>query len=148
MRDLKTTIFIRTKQMLVAVMVIFCCAATIPAMAGDAGESGIPEVPVPDMVTMLDLGADKCVPCKMMAPILKELKEKYRGRAAIVFIDVWKHREQAQRFGIRGIPTQIFFDRDGNEVGRHVGYMDKKSIVNKLEELGVPLQADPEEDAQ
>ncbi|NSW84996.1 MAG: thioredoxin family protein [Syntrophobacteraceae bacterium] len=89
------------------------------------------------MVTMVDVGADKCIPCKMMAPILDELKEEYKGKAAIVFIDVWKNQDQAPRFKIRAIPTQIFYDRDGNEVSRHVGFMDKKSIVAMLEQLGV-----------
>ena len=73
----------------------------------------------------------------MMAPILEELTKEYAGRASIVFIDVWKHREQAQRFGIRSIPTQIFYDRTGREVERHVGFMDKKSIEAKLAQLGV-----------
>ena len=89
----------------------------------------IPEVPVKGMVTMVDIGADKCIPCKMMAPIMKELEEEYKGKAAIIFIDVWKNREQGPRFGIRAIPTQIFYDKDGKEVQRHEGFMDKKSIV-------------------
>jgi thioredoxin 1 len=74
----------------------------------------------------------------MMEPIIAELQQEYSGRASIIFIDVWEHREQAPRFGIRGIPTQIFYDKDGKEVGRHVGFMDKKSIIEVFEQLGVP----------
>ncbi len=74
-------------------------------------KSNIPSVPTPGLVTMVDLGAHKCIPCKMMAPIIAELQKEYAGRASIVFIDVWEHREQAQRFGIRSIPTQIFYDK-------------------------------------
>jgi thioredoxin 1 len=48
-----------------------------------------------------------------------------------------KNREQAQKYGIRAIPTQIFFDGDGREVYRHTGFMDKKSIVERLRQLGV-----------
>jgi thioredoxin 1 len=99
--------------------------------------AAIPEVPVKGMVTMLDIGADRCIPCKMMAPIMKELEEEYKGKAAILFIDVWKHRDQGPKFGIRAIPTQIFYDKDGREVLRHEGFMDKKSIVAVLERLGV-----------
>ncbi|OQY59731.1 MAG: thiol reductase thioredoxin [Desulfobacteraceae bacterium 4572_88] len=101
--------------------------------------SELPEIPVKGMVTMLDIGAKKCIPCKMMAPILEELEKEYKGKAAIIFIDVWQ-RENApysKRFGIRSIPTQIFFDKDGKEVGRHVGFMPKKNIVAMLEKLGV-----------
>lgn len=96
------------------------------------------EVPVKGMVTMLDLGADKCIPCKMMAPILDKVRKDFDGRAAIVFIDVWKDSTYGRHFGIRAIPTQIFFDREGKEVFRHTGFMDEKSIVAKLYEFGVP----------
>jgi len=94
-------------------------------------------LPVKGMVTMIDLGAKKCIPCKMMAPIMEKMEEKYDGRAAIIFIDVWEHREQASRFGIRAIPTQIFYDADGKEVSRHVGFMSEDDIVKTLSQLGV-----------
>jgi len=128
----------------VLIMVLaVCCAAAIPVIAGESDPSEIPPVPTPGMVTMLDLGADKCIPCKMMAPVIKELKKAYAGRASIIFIDVWKHREQARRFGIRGIPTQIFYDQDGREVERHVGYLGKENIRQMFEKLGVPPAEKP-----
>jgi len=95
------------------------------------------EVPVKGMVTMVDLGADSCIPCKMMAPIIEKLEETYRGKAAIIFIDVWKDKEQAERFGIRAIPTQIFFDKNGREVYRHTGFMAEADIVSRLKALGI-----------
>ena len=93
--------------------------------------------PAPGKVTMIDLGATECVPCKMMAPIIEELKKEYAGRADILFIDVWKNPAQAKKYGIRAIPTQIFFDADGKEVHRNTGFMDKKRIVAVLTRLGV-----------
>lgn len=93
--------------------------------------------PVKGMVTMVDLGADSCIPCKMMAPIIEKLEKTYRGKAAIVFIDVWKDKDQAKRFGIRAIPTQIFFDKEGNEVYRHTGFMGEADIVGLLKKMGV-----------
>ena len=99
--------------------------------------SSVPEVPVKGMVTMLDIGAMECIPCKMMAPIMKELEEEYKGKAAIIFIDVWKNRDQGRKFGIRAIPTQIFYEKSGQEVQRHEGFMDKKTAVALLERLGV-----------
>ena len=95
------------------------------------------EVPVKGMVTMVDLGAHKCIPCKMMAPILEKLEKEYKGKAAIVFIDVWQDRSQAGRFGVRAIPTQVFFDKSGKEVYRHVGFMAEDAIVKQLEKMGV-----------
>lgn len=99
------------------------------------------ELPVKDMVTMIDLGATECVPCKMMAPIMEKLEAAYRDRAVIAFIDVWKHRDQAPRFGIRAIPTQVFFDPDGKEVYRHQGFMSEDAIVEQLTRMGVEKPA-------
>ncbi len=91
--------------------------------------------PVAGQVTMVDLGADACVPCKMMAPILKKLEAEYRGQAAIVFVDVWKNPEAGKPLGIRLIPTQIFYDKNGQETERHEGFLDEKSIREKLDKL-------------
>jgi len=96
-----------------------------------------PEVPVKGMVTMVDLGAGACIPCKLMAPILEKLEKQYAGRAAVIFLDVWKDRAPAKRFGIRAIPTQIFFDRDGKEVYRHEGFLSEEEIVGRFKAMGV-----------
>jgi thioredoxin 1 len=95
------------------------------------------DVPVRGMVTMIDLGATSCLPCKLMAPIMKKLEKAYKGKAGIIFIDVWKHRDQSKRFGIRTIPTQIFFNREGKEVYRHEGFMSEAAIVRQLKKMGV-----------
>ncbi|BDQ38057.1 thiol reductase thioredoxin [Pseudodesulfovibrio nedwellii] len=99
--------------------------------------SGAPQnVPILGMITMVDIGAHSCIPCKMMTPVIEELSKEYEGRAAIVFIDVWEHRAEAKKYGIKSIPTQIFYDAEGKEQFRHVGFFDKESIVTKLAELG------------
>jgi thioredoxin 1 len=95
------------------------------------------DVPVKGLVTLVDLGAGTCIPCKMMAPILTKLEKEYQGKAAIIFIDVWKYKDQVDRFGIRAIPTQIFFDKKGKEVYRHEGFMSEKDIVSQLKKMGV-----------
>jgi thioredoxin 1 len=92
--------------------------------------------PTTGLPRMVDLGADKCIPCKKMAPILVELRAEYTGRAVIDFIDVWKDPDAGQEYNIRLIPTQIFFDRKGKEVWRHEGFLPKEDIVAKLKELG------------
>jgi len=95
------------------------------------------DLPVQGKVTMIDLGAHSCIPCKMMAPVLSKLKQAYEGRAVITFIDVWEQHDQGIKYGVRSIPTQIFYDREGQEVFRHAGFMAEKDIVNKLTEMGV-----------
>ncbi|MEN8232942.1 MAG: thioredoxin family protein [Thermodesulfobacteriota bacterium] len=110
----------------IVVLVSSISAAPVP---------GEPVVPVKDTVTMVDLGAKTCIPCKLMAPILEELKEEYDGRAAVIFIDVWEDRSQGKRFAISSIPTQIFYDKHGNEVYRHKGFYSKKDIKKWLDIL-------------
>lgn len=89
---------------------------------------------------LLDLGADKCVPCKMMAPILEELKREYAGGLEVEFIDVWKNPEAGRRYGVQIIPTQIFYDAEGRERFRHVGFISKEDILAKWKELGVNVR--------
>lgn len=113
--------------------VVFLVSSSI--LSADPGKP--PDVPVKGMVTMVDVGAKSCIPCKMMAPILEKLEKEYRGRAAIVFIDVRKAPDQAERFGIKVIPTQIFYDKQGNEVLRHTGFMGEEAIVAQLKKMGV-----------
>jgi len=96
-----------------------------------------PEVPVKGMVTLVDLGAKTCIPCKMMAPILEKLEKRYAGKAAVVFLDVQEDRSLIKRFGLSAIPTQVFFDRDGKGVLRHRGFMSEEAIVAQFEKMGV-----------
>ncbi len=92
-------------------------------------------LPRANTVTMIDLGAKSCIPCKMMAPILEKLEAEYSGKADVVFIDVWKNPEAGKQYGINLIPTQIFYNKKGEEVSRHEGFLDEKSIRNTLEKL-------------
>jgi len=86
---------------------------------------------------MLDLGSKSCIPCKKMAPILDSLREEYKGRAEIMFIDTRENRKAAADYKITLIPTQIFFDTLGVEKFRHVGFYPADSIVTHLKALGV-----------
>ena len=106
-------------------------------LAANASAAAETKTAVPRLV---DLGADKCIPCKMMAPILAGLAKEYAGQFDVVFIDVWKNAEQGKRYGIRVIPTQIFYDAKGKERFRHEGFYSKKEILAKWKELGVSLR--------
>jgi len=88
---------------------------------------------------LLDLGANKCIPCKKMAPILDELKQEYAGKLEVEFIDVWKTPDVAEKYKINLIPTQIFYDATGKELFRHEGFFGKADILAKWKELGVNL---------
>jgi thioredoxin 1 len=86
---------------------------------------------------LIDFGANKCIPCKKMAPILQELAEEYKGRVVIKVIEVYQEQELTRVNGIRLIPTQIFFDAKNREVYRHVGFMGKEEIKKVFETMGV-----------
>lgn len=89
-----------------------------------------------DLPKLVDVGADKCIPCIKMAPILDQLKEDFAGRMEVKFIDAWKSREEAASLEVRMIPTQIFYAPDGKELYRHTGFYSREEILAKWRELG------------
>lgn len=110
-------------------------AETTPAALEAAATALANAVPAA-LPRLLDLGADKCIPCKMMAPILDDLKATYAGRMQVNFIDVWKNPDAGNPYDVRMIPTQILFDSEGNELFRHEGFFAKEDILAKWKELG------------
>ncbi len=97
-----------------------------------------------DLPKMIDVGADKCIPCIKMAPILEELKKDFAGQLDVEFIDAWKHRDIAGQYGIRMIPTQVFFAPDGTEIFRHTGFLGREDILKKWQQLGYDFQGSKE----
>jgi thioredoxin 1 len=91
------------------------------------------------LTKLLDLGSDYCKPCKKMAPILDSLKIVYQGKAEIEFIDIKKDKQSARKYGITMIPTQIFFDAEGKEKYRHVGFLSAELITTYFKLLDVEL---------
>jgi len=89
-----------------------------------------------DLPKLVDVGADKCIPCIKMAPILDALRADYAGQLEVEFVDVWKYKDKASAYGVRMIPTQIFYAADGTELYRHTGFYGREDILNKWNELG------------
>ncbi len=89
--------------------------------------------------TFIELGSMNCVPCKMMAPIVEEIRIEYTGQVKVIFYDVWKPegRPYAAQYKIRAIPTQVFLDANGKEYFRHEGYFPKDEIISVLKKAGV-----------
>ena len=88
---------------------------------------------------LLDLGAMKCVPCKMMATVMDELTKEYGGKLKVEFIDVRKNPKAAEKYKINNIPTQIFYDANGREFYRHIGYYPKEGVLAAFKKHGVDL---------
>ena len=120
-----------------AVIAVIISIFVLVVVASPSFSAELKNIPVKGMVTMVDLGAASCIPCKMMAPILAKLEKRYQGKAAVVFIDLRYNRDAAQRFEVQAIPTQSFFDKNGREISRHSGYMSEEAIVARLKSMGV-----------
>ena len=88
-------------------------------------------------VTFLELGADRCIPCKKMQPIMKEIAAAFPDRVQVVFYDVWKDAAPAEKYRIQLIPTQVFLDQKGREIARHVGLFPKEEILELLKKHGI-----------
>ena len=91
------------------------------------------------LVTFVELGSVKCIPCRQMQPVMKAIEEKYGKQVNVVFYDVWKsdQREYAEKYGIRVIPTQVFLDKDGKEFFRHEGFFPEAEIDKLLQKRGL-----------
>ena len=108
-----------------------------PGATGGASKEELQGQTMDKIPMLVDLGKGTCIPCKKMKPILEELQTEYKGKAIVKVIDLRYEPKEANKYRIRLIPTQIFFDADGKEVYRHEGFMDKQSIKMKFAEMGV-----------
>ena len=102
-----------------------------PAVTPPGAARGLP--------TIVDLGAEACIPCKMMVSVLDELKKKQKGKLEVVMIDVWKNPSAKKQYNVKIIPTQILYDKDGREFYRHEGFLSKREIISKFNERGIKL---------
>jgi len=124
------------------VIIMGICFSTSVGAQGKGTKAPPPVKPIPRLV---DLGAKKCIPCITMAPILEELKKEYKGVVQVDFIDVWENPNAGQEYGIRAIPTQIFYNTSGKELYRHMGFMSKKAILAKFQDLGMLPGKEPKQ---
>jgi thioredoxin 1 len=85
---------------------------------------------------LVDFGANSCIPCRQMRPVLKEVGKEYSEKAKVLVIDVYKNQNLAQDYKVFMLPTLVFFDSKGKEAFRNVGVMEKEKIVGKLKEIG------------
>lgn len=113
---------------------------------GAAGQQ-VPAEYKPDQLTgkglpaLIDIGAGTCIPCKLMAPILEELKKELEGKLVVQFLDLSIYPGLSREYGIRVMPTQIFYDASGKELFRHEGFYSKEDMLAKWKELGVDFTA-------
>lgn len=127
----------RRKLVVVTLTIAFLVMSAFPFASAQSKISSLSAKQIPRLV---DVGAKSCIPCKMMASILDELRQEYSGALAVDFIDVREYPDAAQEYKIRGIPTQIFYDANGKERGRHLGFISKEDILNTFQKMGIALK--------
>lgn len=90
-------------------------------------------------VTFIELGSVRCIPCRMMQPIMDEIRRTYPDQVEVVFYDVWTEEGSpyAREYGIRVIPTQVFLDAEGREYYRHEGFFPLEEVEKVLRMQGV-----------
>ena len=125
---------IKTSKMLfvfLAVLLVSACsqADTIDAALLKAKQEG--------KSVMLELGSVGCLPCEQMKPVMQKLRDTYKGKLEVIFIDVRRDNKTGRRFGARLIPTQVFMDKEGKEFHRHVGYYAYEEIIPVLKKQGL-----------
>jgi thioredoxin 1 len=84
-----------------------------------------------DKLVLVDFFAEWCGPCKMMSPILKQVKDNLGSRVSIIKIDVDKNQALAARYQVRGVPTLILF-KNGEQVWRQSGLLQKDDLINLI----------------
>ncbi len=87
--------------------------------------------------SMIEFGATGCIPCDKMQPILDKVRKKYGDALNVVFVHVRENPILGSRFGIRSIPVQAFYDKDGRETFRHTGFYEEAEVMKQIEKLGV-----------
>jgi len=88
-------------------------------------------------VVMLELGSVGCIPCEQMKPVMQQLRDTYKGKLEVLFIDVREDNKTGRQFGVHMIPTQVFLDMNGKEFHRHIGYYAYEEIEPVLKKAGL-----------
>lgn len=88
-------------------------------------------------IVMLELGSVGCIPCEQMKPVMQKLRETYTNKLEVIFVDVRRENKTGRRFGVNMIPTQVFLDKDGKEIYRHIGFYSYDEIVPVLKKAGI-----------
>jgi len=134
--NLKTLICALLIIIVGAISFSFLSGRSCAAEAKNTTDGKASGVKIPALV---DVGSKQCIPCKLMEPVLEELRTEYAGVLRVEFIDVQVDPARATKLGVRGIPTQIFYDASGKERYRHIGYITKEGILTSFKKLGIKL---------
>jgi thioredoxin 1 len=133
-----------------SLVLVIVGAVALAGCGGSGADAGASAAPVPTgspsvapKVTFVELGSDKCIPCKEMRPVMDGIQATFGDQVKIVFYDVWEDEAPAKEYGIQYIPTQVFLDDKGVEFHRHTGFYPQEEIEALLVERGLEKIATP-----
>ncbi len=106
---------------------------------GNAGEidGALEKAKKEKKAVMLELGSVGCIPCEQMKPVMQQLRDNYKGKLEVIFVDVRVKKEVSRKFGVFAIPTQVFLDKSGKEFSRHMGFYSYEEIKGVLKQIGL-----------
>jgi thioredoxin 1 len=87
--------------------------------------------------TLAEFGGTNCVPCKAMWPVLTDLAKEYSNTLNVIIVDVAKNQALADRYNIRMIPMQVYFDQSGMIIKTHLGGVTREEIIKEFNDMGL-----------
>lgn len=146
-RALDRRVLVALAIALIGVVVLAGCGESTGAAESSAAPLATPtsadSPTATPKVTFVELGSDKCIPCKEMRPVMDAIERTFGGQVKVVFYDVWEDEAPAREYGIQMIPTQVFLDDKGVEFHRHTGFYPQETIEALLIERGLKKIATP-----
>jgi thioredoxin 1 len=103
-------------------------SSEVQAIEGDVVQQALQQ----GKPTIAEFGSDTCATCQQMATVLQQLEQGYGGQLAIAHVNIVKQPEYTTKYRIMLMPTQVFFDANGNETGRHMGALTQQEILDAL----------------
>ena len=128
---------------LIGVVALAGCGGSTGAAGSSAAPAPTHSASTTAKVTFVELGSDKCIPCKEMRPVMDAIALAFGDQVEVVFYDVWEDDAPAREYGIQYIPTQVFLDDKGVELHRHTGFYPQEKIEALLLEHGLTKVATP-----
>jgi len=137
LQEKKQRVFAEYLRALGQHMTIVVSGSWVKSQAVPAKNNSLDKARQSQKPTLAVFSGRSCCGPDRMVPVLESLRKKYAKKINIVYLEAGKEQILAARYNVRSIPTQIFYDNNGNEVFRHTGLLPEKQFEEKLSEMGV-----------
>lgn len=128
--------YLTKQKSIISIAVLFMLLLSGVSSAGEV-ESALEKAKKEMKAVMLELGSVGCIPCEQMKPVMQQLRDNYKGKLEVIFVDVRVKKEVGRKFGVFAMPTQVFLDKNGKEFSRHMGFYSYEEIQGVLKQIGL-----------